>query len=91
LTRLEGSNAVGRNIDPDGKSRVLTLRDWVIRFNEQGPDGLVNIPSPGALAPDAATASAADSILGQIESDPTITSGRQQPLETKPNCRQAAP
>jgi hypothetical protein len=25
-----------------------TLRDWVIRFNEQGPDDLVNIPSPGA-------------------------------------------
>jgi hypothetical protein len=25
-----------------------TLRDWVIRFNERGPDGLVNIPSPGA-------------------------------------------
>src|SRR6202165_5325598 len=25
-----------------------TLRDWVIRFNKQGPDGLVNIPSPGA-------------------------------------------
>ena len=25
-----------------------TLRDWVIRFNEQGPDGLVNVPSPGA-------------------------------------------
>src|SRR6266478_9004883 len=25
-----------------------TLRDWVIRFNEQGPDGLVNIASPGA-------------------------------------------
>ena len=25
-----------------------TLRDWVIRFNEQGPDGLVNKPSPGA-------------------------------------------
>jgi transposase len=24
-----------------------TLRDWVIRFNEQGPDALVNIPSPG--------------------------------------------
>ena len=22
------------------------LRDWVIRFNEQGPDGLINIPSP---------------------------------------------
>ena len=25
-----------------------TLRDWVIRFNEQGPDGLVSKPSPGA-------------------------------------------
>jgi transposase len=25
-----------------------TLRDWVIRFNEQGPDGLISIPSPGA-------------------------------------------
>jgi transposase len=24
-----------------------TLRDWVMRFNEQGPDGLINIPSPG--------------------------------------------
>ncbi len=24
-----------------------TLRDWVIRFNEQGPDGLIDIPSPG--------------------------------------------
>ena len=24
------------------------VRDWVIRFNEQGPDGLINIPSPGA-------------------------------------------
>ena len=23
-----------------------TLRDWVIRFNDQGPDGLINIPSP---------------------------------------------
>src|SRR5215510_12281421 len=24
-----------------------TLRDWVIRFNARGPEGLVNIPSPG--------------------------------------------
>jgi transposase len=24
-----------------------TLRDWVIRFNGQGADGLINIPSPG--------------------------------------------
>src|SRR6266542_1894862 len=27
-----------------------TLRDWVIRFNRQGPDGLFNIPSPGVPA-----------------------------------------
>ncbi len=25
-----------------------TLRDWVIRFNERGPEGLINIASPGA-------------------------------------------
>ena len=25
-----------------------TLRDWVIRFNEHGPDGLINLRSPGA-------------------------------------------
>src|SRR3974390_2177420 len=24
-----------------------TLRDWVIRFNDQGPEGLINIPAPG--------------------------------------------
>ena len=24
-----------------------TLRDWVIQFNEHGPDGLTNIASPG--------------------------------------------
>src|SRR5215467_16304381 len=27
-----------------------TLRDWVIRFNEQGWDGLGNRPSPGGRA-----------------------------------------
>ena len=27
-----------------------TLRDWVIRFNEQGPERLINSPSPGAPA-----------------------------------------
>ena len=27
-----------------------TLRDWVIRFNEQGPDDLNNVPAPGAPA-----------------------------------------
>ena len=25
-----------------------TLRDWVIRFNQRGPDGLINKSSPGA-------------------------------------------
>ena len=25
-----------------------TLRDWVIRFNEQGPEGLINKCAPGA-------------------------------------------
>src|SRR5713101_8572545 len=25
-----------------------TLRDWVIRFNERGPEGLINKSSPGA-------------------------------------------
>jgi hypothetical protein len=25
-----------------------TLRHWVIRFNEHGPDGLINVVSPGA-------------------------------------------
>jgi transposase len=25
-----------------------TLRDWVIRFNARGAEGLINIPSPGA-------------------------------------------
>src|SRR5262249_51167072 len=24
-----------------------TLRDWGVRFNEQGPDSLINIPSSG--------------------------------------------
>ena len=31
----------------DGGMDRQTLRDWVIRFNEQGPDGLINLPSPG--------------------------------------------
>ena len=25
-----------------------TLRDWVIRFNQQGPEGLINKSAPGA-------------------------------------------
>jgi transposase len=27
-----------------------TLRDWVIRFNDRGPDGLINVAAPGAPA-----------------------------------------
>src|SRR5215469_1457164 len=27
-----------------------TLRDWVIRFNDQGAEGLINIPAPGGAA-----------------------------------------
>ena len=27
-----------------------TLRGWVIRFNEKGPDGLINVPAAGAPA-----------------------------------------
>src|SRR5260370_12118419 len=46
-----GAFAMGQAIavrtDNAGMDRQ-TLRDWVIRFNVQGPDGLVNIPSPGA-------------------------------------------
>ena len=44
----------------DGASRAVaakvggmdrqTLRDWVIRYNNEGPEGLINIPSPGAPA-----------------------------------------
>ena len=32
-----------------------TLRDWVIRFNEQGPDGLINKPCAWACRPSSAT------------------------------------
>ena len=35
-----------------------TLRDWVIRFNEQGPDGLINKSSPGAPGGDGGPSSA---------------------------------
>src|ERR1700681_1405838 len=43
---LEGASR--ENAAKIGGMDRQTLRDWVIRFNEQGPDGLVNIPSPGA-------------------------------------------
>ena len=34
-------------IEKRGEARQ-TLRDWVIRFNDAGPEGLSNKPSPGA-------------------------------------------
>ena len=40
----------GASRDDAAKIGVMdrqTLRDWVIRFNDAGPDGLINIPSPG--------------------------------------------
>src|SRR3978361_336635 len=37
----------GRGGEERGGMDRQTLRDWVIRFNGQGPDGLINIPSPG--------------------------------------------
>src|SRR6476660_2012386 len=58
--RGAGTSASGGRCDPRRASREeaakaggmdrQTLRDWVIRFNEQGPDGLINIASPGAPA-----------------------------------------
>jgi transposase len=54
---LDDSPSSGQHTVLDGASREeaatiggmdrQTLRDWVIRFNEQGADGLINIPSPG--------------------------------------------
>jgi transposase len=40
-----------------------TLRDWVIRFNEQGPDGLINVPAPGAPIDDVVRWRACDLIV----------------------------
>src|SRR5215472_2336864 len=52
-TRCAGATAVSdcgrarRGLAGRGGMDRQTLRDWVIRFNEQGADGLINIPSPG--------------------------------------------
>jgi transposase len=51
--RLLAIAAVLEGASREGAAKVggmdrQTLRDWVIRFNEQGPNGLINIPSPGA-------------------------------------------
>jgi transposase len=50
--RLLALAAVYDGMDREEASRIggmdrQTLRDWVHRFNEQGPDGLINIKPPG--------------------------------------------
>src|SRR6202051_1353628 len=50
--RLPAIAAVLDGASREGAAKIggmdrQTLRDWVIRFNEQGPDGLINVPSPG--------------------------------------------
>ncbi len=62
----------------EGKSRAeaarvggmdrQTLRDWVHRFNEEGPEGLVNRPLPGA--PVKLTAAQLESLAALVESGP---------------------
>ena len=51
--RLLGDRGGARRCSREDAAKIggmdrQTLRDWVIRFNEQGPDGLINKPSPGA-------------------------------------------
>ena len=50
--RLLAIAAVYDGMDREEAARIggmdrQTLRDWVHRFNEQGPDGLINAKSPG--------------------------------------------
>lgn len=50
--RLLALAAVYDGMDREEAARIggmdrQTLRDWVHRFNEQGPDGLINAQSPG--------------------------------------------
>jgi transposase len=47
-----------------------TLRDWVIRFNERGPDGLINKSSPGA--PGKLTAEHKAYLSGLVEQGPNL-------------------
>ena len=43
---LEGGGSRAEAAAAGGMDRQ-TLRDWIIRYNDLGPDGLVNRPSPG--------------------------------------------
>ena len=45
-----------------------TLRDWVHRFNAEGPEGLVNRPLPGASMK--LTAAQLESLAAVVESGP---------------------
>ena len=52
VRRLLALAAVYDGQSREGAARIggmdrQTLRDWVLRFNERGPDGLINIKSPG--------------------------------------------
>src|ERR1700731_3339310 len=50
--RLLALAAVYDGMDREEAARIggmdrQTLRDWVHRFNERGPDGLINVKAPG--------------------------------------------
>jgi transposase len=50
--RLLAIGAIYDGMDREEAARIggmdrQTLRDWVHRFNEQGPDGLINVRPPG--------------------------------------------
>src|SRR5262245_57112004 len=53
--QARGLLAIAAVLDGDAREEAAkiggmdcqTLRDWVIRFNERGADGLINIPSAG--------------------------------------------
>src|SRR6476620_11177893 len=44
----KASGACGRTRRGFAGGSAEDRRQWEIRYNEQGPDGLINIPSPGA-------------------------------------------
>jgi putative transposase len=54
-----------------------TLRDWLIRFNEQGADGLINIRSPGV--PPKLNAMHKAFLARIVEEGPIPSGGRHAP------------